>query len=44
MSMDGLASNKDLMKTSDGKRIVKNYNRVAAALTEYEASVIVVKY
>ncbi|XP_076801600.1 dynein axonemal heavy chain 8-like [Clavelina lepadiformis] len=36
ISMDALALNAQLIRTDDGKRIVKSYNRVAAALTEYE--------
>ena len=34
--MEKLACYDELIKTTDGKRIVKNYNKVAAALTEYE--------
>ena len=39
MSMEKLSECKELMKTVDGKRIIKNYNRIAAALTEYEVCV-----
>nr|XP_018669928.1 dynein heavy chain 5, axonemal-like isoform X1 [Ciona intestinalis]XP_026692815.1 dynein heavy chain 5, axonemal-like isoform X1 [Ciona intestinalis] len=36
ISMLALARNKDLMRTPEARKVVKNYNKVAAALTEYE--------
>uniref|UniRef100_H2ZG63 Uncharacterized protein n=1 Tax=Ciona savignyi TaxID=51511 RepID=H2ZG63_CIOSA len=36
ISMLALARNKDLIKTTEARKVVRNYNKVAAALTEYE--------
>ena len=39
ISMEKLAQYQELVKTVDGKRTIKNYNKIAAALTEYEVRV-----